>query len=112
MHARSWPWRRCRWRLASVVQSVACCITAIAACSTPAPLYQEVLEQWGMTASMSRRGNCYDNAPMESFFGTLKRELVHQQDYLSRAEARSSIFQYIEVFYNRKRPHSALGYLS
>ena len=74
--------------------------------------YQKVLEQWGMIASMSRLGNCYDNAAMESFFGTLKRELVHQQHYLSRAEARSSIFQYIEVFYNRKRPHSALGHLS
>jgi transposase InsO family protein len=74
--------------------------------------YQKLLERWGMISSMSRRGNCYDNAPMESFFGTLKRELVHQQHYLTRAEARSSIFQYIEVFYNRKRHHSALGHLS
>lgn len=74
--------------------------------------YQKALQQWGMIASMSRLGNCYDNAAMESFFGTLKRELVHQQHYLSRAEARSSIFQYIEVFYNRQRPHSALGHRS
>jgi transposase InsO family protein len=74
--------------------------------------YQQLLQRWGMICSMSRRGNCYDNAPMESFFGTLKRELVHQQHYLSREEARGSIFQYIEVFYNRKRRHSALGHLS
>jgi transposase InsO family protein len=61
---------------------------------------------------MSRRGDCWDNAPMESFFASLKKELVHHEDYRSRAEARASVFEYIEVFYNRVRRHSALGYLS
>jgi putative transposase len=74
--------------------------------------YQRLLQRFAMIGSMSRLGNCYDNAAMESFFGTLKRELVHQEQYLSRAEARSSIFQYIEVLYNRKRRHSALGQVS
>jgi transposase InsO family protein len=61
---------------------------------------------------MSRKGNCWDNAPMESFFHTLKTELVHYRDYLTRDEARRDIFEYIEVFYNRQRRHSTLGYLS
>src|SRR6185437_7518990 len=74
--------------------------------------YQRLLEQHGITCSMSRRGNCWDNAPMESFFASLKKELVHHEDYQTRAEARASVFEYIEVFYNRVRRHSALGYLS
>jgi transposase InsO family protein len=61
---------------------------------------------------MSRTGNCYDNAPMESFFGTLKTELVHHCHYLTKTEAKTSIFEYIELFYNRFRRHSALGFLS
>ena len=61
---------------------------------------------------MSRRGNCWDNAPMESFFASLKKELVHAEDYATRAEARASLFEYIEVFYNRVRRHSLLGYKS
>jgi putative transposase len=61
---------------------------------------------------MSRRGDCWDNATMESFFATLKKELVHHEDYQTGAEARASVFEYIEVFYNRVRRHSALGYLS
>ena len=61
---------------------------------------------------MSRTGNCYDNAPMESFFGTLKNEHVHFQDYQTRAEAKTDIFAYIEGFYNRTRRRSSLGYLS
>jgi len=74
--------------------------------------YQQILEQFGMRASMSRRGNCYDNAPMESFWGTLKNELVHHCRYATRAEAEASIREYIEIFYNRQRRHSRLGYLS
>jgi putative transposase len=74
--------------------------------------YQRLLERHGLTCSMSRRGDCWDNAPMESFFASLKKELVHQENYRSRAEARASIFEYIEVFYNRVRRHSALGYQS
>jgi putative transposase len=74
--------------------------------------YQELLGSQGITCSMSRRGNCWDNAPMESFFATLKKELVHQERYATRAEARASIFEYIEVFYNTERRHSSLGYVS
>jgi len=74
--------------------------------------YQQLLEQFGMKASMSRRGNCYDNAPMESFWGTLKNELVHHCRYATRAEAKASIREYIEIFYNRQRRHSRLGYLA
>lgn len=74
--------------------------------------YREALEQFGMTASMSRKGNCYDNAPMESFWGTLKQELVHHRKYRSRQEAMQEISEYIEVFYNRQRRQKRLGYLS
>lgn len=74
--------------------------------------YQRLLSQFGMQASMSRRGNCYDNAPMESFWGTLKNELVHHQRYETRAQASRDITEYIEIFYNRYRRHSRLGYLS
>ena len=74
--------------------------------------YQELLASAGITCSMSRRGNCWDNAPMESFFATLKKELVYQTSYATRAEARRSVFEYIEVFYNRERRHSALDYVS
>jgi len=61
---------------------------------------------------MSRKGNCYDNAPMESFWGTLKSELVHHRRYRSRQEAIQEISEYIEVFYNRQRKQARLGYLS
>ena len=74
--------------------------------------YQRLLKEHGITCSMSRRGNCWDNAPMESFFATLKKELVHHEQYATRSEARQSLFEYIEVFYNRVRRHSALGYLT
>ena len=71
--------------------------------------YQRLLKDHGITCSMSRQANCWDNAPMESFFATLKKELVHHEEYEPRAEARHSLFEYIEVFYNRVRRHSALG---
>ena len=70
------------------------------------------LARAGLIASMSRKANCYDNATMESFWSTLKLELVYRQDFISRSQARSQIFDYIEIFYNRQRAHSALGYLS
>jgi putative transposase len=76
------------------------------------PHYQKLLDQFGMTASMSRKGNCYDNAPMESFWGTLKTELVHHRRYTTREEAIKEITEYIEVFYNRERRQRRLGYLS
>lgn len=72
--------------------------------------YQQLLARKGITCSMSRKGNCWDNAPMESFFATLKKELVYHEHYKTREQARQSLFEYIEVFYNRVRRHSALGY--
>ena len=74
--------------------------------------YQALLTAHQGVPSMSRRGNCYDNAPLESFFSTLKIELIHQRHYLTRTEARQDIFAYIEGFYNTRRRHSALGYRS
>ena len=72
--------------------------------------YQQVLTTHGMIPSMSRKGNCWDNACVESFFGTLKRELVYHRHYATREDATQDIFEYIEVFYNRTRRHSTLGY--
>ena len=74
--------------------------------------YQRVLEQHGIVCSMSRRGNCWDNAVAESFFATLKVELVHDAAWNTRAAARTELFGYLELFYNGQRRHSALGYLS
>ena len=74
--------------------------------------YQTLLLAHGIECSMSEKGQCWDNAPMESFFASLKKELVHDEDYHTREQARGSIFEYIEAFYNPKRRHSALGYLS
>jgi transposase InsO family protein len=74
--------------------------------------YQRLLQDHDITCSMSRKGNCWDNAPMESFFATLKKELVYHEEYATRAAARQSLFEYIEVFYNRARRHSALSYQS
>lgn len=74
--------------------------------------YRHALGQAGLIASMSRRGNCYDNATMESFWATLKLELVYRQNFATRACARREIFDYIETFYNRQRAHSALDYRS
>ena len=74
--------------------------------------FQMLLKSNKMIGSMSRKGDCYDNAVVESFFHSLKIELVHQCDYYSREEAKVSLFDYIELFYNRKRMHSYLGYLS
>jgi putative transposase len=74
--------------------------------------YGDLLNSYGMRISMSRKGDCWDNAVMESFFGTLKKELVHHRKYRTRAEARQDIFEFIEVFYNRERLHSSLGYMS
>jgi len=65
--------------------------------------YRNILERFGLKASMSRKGNCYDNAPMESFWGTLKQELVHHHRYRTRQEAMRDITEYIEIFYNRQR---------
>ncbi len=74
--------------------------------------YQAILARHGLRCSMSRRGNCLDNAPMESFFGSLKNELVHRASFPTRETARRAIFEYIEAFYNRQRRHSGLGFLT
>jgi putative transposase len=74
--------------------------------------YTRILEQCGLQASMSGRGNCFDNEPMESFWGTLKQELVHHRRYRSRQEAIREITEYIEIFYNRQRLQARLGFLS
>jgi transposase InsO family protein len=74
--------------------------------------YRSLLADHGLIASMSRTGNCYDNAVAESFFGTIKCELVHRRRYRTRQEARTSLFEWIECWYNRRRRHSSLGHLS
>jgi transposase InsO family protein len=74
--------------------------------------YQLLLAKHGITCSMSRRADCWDNAPMESFFASLKKELVHDADFATRSEARAALFEYIEVFYNVQRRHSSLGYVA
>ena len=74
--------------------------------------YQEPAEEHGFISSMSRKGNCRDNAPMESFRGKLKQEWLNGQHFRTREEARSAVFEYIWIFYNRKRIHEANGYLT
>ncbi len=74
--------------------------------------FQALLKAYGIQCSMSRKGNCWDNAVAESFFHTLKVELIHDRHYHTRQEARTELFEYIEVFYNRQRRHSSLGYLT
>jgi putative transposase len=78
-------------------------------CSTE---YRQILKRYGVQVSMSGTGNCYDNAPMESFWGTLKQELVHHRHYATRLEAIHDITEYIEIFYNRQRIQSSLGFLA
>ena len=74
--------------------------------------YQSLLRRHGICCSMSAVGQCWDNAPMESFFASLKKELVHHEDYQNREEAKASLFEYVEVFYNNQRLHSSLGYMT
>lgn len=81
-------------------------------CQYAAADYQKLLADHGILCSMSRKGNCWDNAPTESFFGKLKVEWVHGVEYANHEEAKRHLFEYIEVFYNRKRKHAALGYES
>jgi putative transposase len=74
--------------------------------------YQSLLGKHGIECSMSGVGQCWDNAPAESFFASLKKELTHHEDYRTRQQARASIFEYVEVFYNNQRLHSSLGYVT
>ncbi len=103
--------RRWGWPTSSVVQPLASFTMATASvyCSHD---YQKQLEHYGMVCSMSGKGNCYDNAPMESWFKTLKVERVNGRRYATREQARSDVFSYIETFYNPRRRHSSLGYVS
>ncbi len=72
--------------------------------------FREKLADWEVSQSMSRKGNCWDNAPAEAFFKSLKAELIGGHIYRTRAEARTAIFEYIEIFYNRMRLHSSIDY--
>lgn len=81
-------------------------------CQYTSSMFQNLLTKHEITCSLSRPGNCYDNAPAESFFGTLKTELVHDATYNTRQDAKTDIFFYIEGFYNQNRRHLALGYVS
>lgn len=81
-------------------------------CQYTSHAYQAFLKDHGMCASMSRKGNCWDNAVMERFFGTLKRECTSRAHFATHEQARTALFEYIEVYYNRVRKHSTLGYLS
>jgi putative transposase len=72
--------------------------------------YRKILDRHGIKASMSRTGDCFDNAPMESFFSSMKTELVHRTQFRTRQEAKAALFDYIEIFYNRRRRHSGVGY--
>ncbi len=74
--------------------------------------HRELLAEKGIACSMSRKGDCWDNAVAESFFATLKKQLVHGENWKTREEARAALFEYIELWYNRGRRHSSLGYLS
>src|SRR5256885_5304977 len=86
-------------------------VTGVQTCALPI-CSQRMLAQHGIVCSMSRRGDCWDNAVAESFFATLKVELVHDAAWATRAAARAALFEYLELFYNGQRRHSALGYLS
>ena len=79
-------------------------------CQYTAEQYRLTLAREGISVSMSRKGNCWDNAVAESFFSTLKVELVHRKNWRTRLELRAAAFEYIEVFYNRQRLHSSVGY--
>lgn len=81
-------------------------------CQYASASYRQLLTEHGCIASMSRRANCYDNSTVEAFWSTLKQELVYRRRFLTRSQATTAIFDYIEGFYNRTRLHSALGFRS
>lgn len=97
------------WRRGNVKSAI---VHSDRGCTYASGSFQKVLSDNGLICSMSRKGNCYDNAVAESFFGTLKSELVMHENYHSHQEAKRSLFEYIEVFYNRQRRHSYTKYLS
>ncbi len=97
------------WRLVDVAELEREAQSASQYCADE---YQQLLRQFGMQPSMSRKGNCWDNAPMESCWGSLKNELVHHRSFATREPAKREITEYIEIFYNRQRKQARLGYLS
>jgi transposase InsO family protein len=99
-----------RLRVVTATSSVEALRRPLESAQYAAEPYRQVLERHGIKQSMSRKGNCLDNAPMESFFASLKKEHVHHVHFRTRAEARAAVFEYVEIFYNRQRLHSALGY--
>ena len=103
---------RCAWRGSGVRQRRVSSSTQTVAAKYCGHEFQAALACYEMKSSMSRKGDCWDNAPMESFFHTLKTERVHHRVYATREQARRDLFQYIEGFYNPRRLHSALGYIS
>src|SRR5437667_1885068 len=101
-----------RWRWPGDTQELVCSTMETRGSQYTSQGYQDLLKQHGIEISMSRKGDCYDNALMESFFGKFKEECVEQHTFKTRAEARQVIFEHLEVFYNRQRKHSSLGYVS
>src|SRR5579859_605370 len=104
--------RPCVWLCAVGSQQPGCCAHSDRGSQYTSDAYRATLAEAGITVSMSRTGNCYDNAVTESFFGTVKGECVERACFQTRREARQTIFEYVECFYNRVRRHSSLGYLS
>jgi len=109
---KSWWSVRWTWLWSDAAPKRDCCITVIEAANTPVEPIDDELPQAQMVVSMSRKGNCWDNAAMESFFGSLKEECVGSTIYPSHEQARLSLFEYLEVYSNRQRRHSSLGYVS
>src|SRR6266478_566326 len=107
-----WSSPHCAWPLVNVAPHELLSSTPIAVLSSPAPLTDKSWAQHGLVPSMSRKANCYDNAFIESFFSSLKYELVYHHRFVTLAQARTAIFDYIETFYNRTRLHSSLDYHS
>ncbi len=108
----TWCSTRSIWPSRADSQREDCCTTRTGAGSHASQDYQKALAARGIQCSMSRKGNCWDNAVAESFFSSLKMELVHDADFATHEQARTALFEYIEVFYNRQRRHSSLGYVS
>ena len=113
--ARAWRracrWARSRWRCVHGSPPVGCSNPSDRRSQYASEACREHLAAWNVTPSMSRKGNCYDSAAMESFWSPLKEELVHRRSFISRAEAAGAIFDYLETFYNRGRLHRALGFI-
>jgi putative transposase len=101
-----------RWRYLVDIHQRECCAHSDRGSQYTSDAYQALLADVGATVSMSRTGNCYDNAVTESFFGTFKGECVERTSFQTRGQARQIIFEYVECFYNRVRRHSSLGYVS